>query len=156
MTDEFLDKIQSPNVRHIYSVWKSKCKAGALPSRSDVDPVEFGKALPNVFLVKIQPTEPKLLLHLMGTTFEEQYGESVTGKFIEDLDFGDDKNRILEAYDRIIETKEPVYIWSEYEKSDGRVMHFERIALPLSDDGETVTGVLGGIVAVNRGHQASR
>jgi len=150
MADEFEDRIQSPNLRRIYEIWRSKCSDELLPRRADVDPVEFGKALPNVFLVEIQPTEPKLLLRVMGTAFEEQYGENVTGKYIEDLDFGAARDEILAAYDRLIESKEPVHIANEYEKSDGRVMRFERITLPLSDDGEIVTAVLGGIQAVSR------
>ncbi len=155
MTNDIFDEIESENLRHIYLIWKTKCGADSLPSRDDIDPVEFGKALRNVFLIDIKSSEPKLLLRVMGTAFEDQYGENISGRFLEELDFGDSRNEILQTYEQLIETKAPVYLSGEYEKTDGRLMRFERITLPLSDDGEQVTGVLGGIEAINRRPQAA-
>ena len=145
MRGELLDKIQSQDLRAIFQFWRSKCQGDKVPSRADIDPVELGRLLSKVFLIDVMDTSPKYRVRLMMSEFEEQYGEPVTGRYVEDLDLGSDKEAILRGYDQLVATREPFHMSSTYKKEDGRRMRFERIAMPLSTSGKRVDMVLGGM-----------
>lgn len=148
MPGELSDNIQSKDLRAIFQFWLSKCQGDKLPSRADIDPVEFGRLLSKVFLIDVMEASPKYRIRLMTSEFEAQFGEAVTGRYVEDLDLGLDKEAILRGYDQLVASREPFHMSSTYEKEDGRVMRFERIAMPLSASGKSVDMVLGGMDAV--------
>ena len=141
----FIEEIESQVLRDIYHYWERKRDGRKLPSRGDIDPVEIGCLLPNIFLVDVEDRTRRLKIRLMGTEFAEQYGEDITGRYLDEMDFGDAKDFILASYEQVLSTREPVRTVGQYTKADGRLMRFERIALPLSSDGADVTMILGGI-----------
>jgi hypothetical protein len=146
---------ESPLMRQAYRYWEEKRRGRLAPSRADIDPVEMKDFLAHVVLIDVERSPRRYRFRLMGTAFAEQYGEEVTGRYLDELDFGDAMKGVLAVYDRVVATCEPGYTKAtSYKKVDGRIIRFERIALPLSDDGENVNMVMSCVVALNiRGEQ---
>ncbi len=142
-----LERIQADVLKRIYRYWDEKRGGRRAPARADIDPIELGSALANIFLLDVEEAPRRYRVRLMGEAFVEEYGETVAGKYLDEVDLGDEKAAILAAYDALVENCEPLYVTSEFVKADGRRLHFERLALPLSSDGETVDKILGGMVA---------
>jgi len=58
-----------PEQQAVYDYWRSKCKAGSLPSRSDIDPSDLAEYLPTIALLELSSVvENKLFnFRLAGT-----------------------------------------------------------------------------------------
>lgn len=42
-------------IKTMYAYWKSKCNGNRLPRRSDIDPVEMPRMLPQITIVEVVP-----------------------------------------------------------------------------------------------------
>ena len=144
-----LDGTESPPIRQAYQYWEAKRCGRFAPSRVDIDPLEMKGFLAHVVLIEVEQNPQRYRIRLMGTAFAEQYGEEVTEKYLDELDFGDAMPGVLAIYDRVVAVGEPGYTKAtSYKKADGRVIRFERIALPLSEDGATVNMIMSCVVAL--------
>lgn len=135
--------------RLLYDYWDSLREGDGLPARSRLDPVDIPwTVLPHVMLIDVESgeTDFRLKVRLMGTAIRDGFGEEATGQDIEEMDFGELRAPIIASFRQVVNTHEPDYIHGEYTKSDGRHVRVERIALPLSSDGLTVTQILVGAV----------
>ena len=144
-----LDGTESPLIRQAYQYWSSKRRGRFAPSRADIDPAEMTDFLAHVVLIDVEHSTRRYRIRLIGTAFAEQYGEEVTGRYLDELDLGGAMKSILAAHDQVVATREPVYTkTTSYKKADGRIIRFERIALPLSSDGENDNVVMSCLIAL--------
>ena len=147
-----LDGTESCPIRQVYRYWEEKRRGRLIPSRADIDALEMKDFLAHVVLIDVERSPQRYRIRLMGTAFADQYGEEVTGKYLDELDFGDAMKGVIAVYGRVVATREPGYTKAtSYKKADGRIIRFERIALPLSEDGESVNMVLSCVVALQIG-----
>lgn len=136
-------------MRLLYDYWTGLKDGDALPARARFDPVDVPwTVLPHVMLIDVDTgeTDFHLRVRLMGTAIRDGFGEEATGQDIETMDFGELREPIIASFRLVVNTQQPDYIHGEYTKSDGRHVRVERIALPLSADGVTVTQILVGAV----------
>lgn len=117
-----------------------------MPSRSDLDPIiEIPELTPNIFLVNIESDPPGFRYRLVGTEAAARYGMDFTGKRLDELDFGDRHDTIRRDYEEAVRSGKPVYSRLQFEvEATDKLLLYERIVLPLSDDGATVNMLLGG------------
>ncbi len=141
-----------PEQQSLYDYWRSKCKDGKLPSRHDIDPSEIHTQLPMISLVEtcMAHDRRRFKYRLAGTGFWELFESEITGKYIDELPIGcraDYWDRVLS---RIVDQGRP----SAGVTRPGTPMraHLAQfwIRLPLSEDGETISMVLGFDHLVNR------
>lgn len=143
------EKLSTPKIKKAYDYWQSKRHGDALPKRQDVDPAEIVPLLPNTLLVDVQVKPLDFVFRLVGTEVVRRYGREFTGKRLMDLDLDGMNHDIFKEYALTVERREPEYFVDQYIMHNGRSMHFERILMPLSDDGQTINMLFGVQVAVN-------
>ncbi len=143
-----LEQIRTEPLREIYRYWQSKCRDGVVPSRDDLDPpVELsGKILPYCAMIEVEQQPRRYRYCLVGTAINKQYGEETTGRYVDEIDLGDMKSWVISTYDELSATLQPSVISREFRKQSGEFIWFERLALPLSSNGETVDMIFGGAV----------
>ena len=137
---------KSADLKRLYDYWSGKAGNRALPSRSDLDPIIDIPALTsNLWLVDVEPDPPGFRFRLLGTEVVNRYGADFTGKRLDEVDLGDQGEVVRREYVEVVGSKKPLYSRHQIQIDEtGSFLPYERILLPLSDDGETVNMILGG------------
>ncbi|KZD04273.1 PAS domain-containing protein [Oceanibaculum pacificum] len=131
----------------LLAYWRDK-RAGAmarLPSRQHIDPLDIPGLLPFIFLVDVERRSPALRFRyrLIGTRLVDRYGFDITGRYLETLRDRLSYDEILQDYTLCVAQARPVSGEYEYTDGAGRKWHYQRLVLPLSEDGGTVTMLMG-------------
>ena len=134
--------IVSAPLRQLHDYWDDRRAGRAMPARADLDPADIPRLLPNLILFDVEPGSERLKARLVGTNVVRMYGTDYTGQYLDEIDFGDRRKAILHDYMTCYRTKS-MYV-SEHTFWTTRDISYrvERLILPLSDDGETVTMLL--------------
>lgn len=122
-----------------HAYWDRKCGGRAMPSRADIDPAEITDLLPNIILFDIVQPEGRLQIRLMGTELCMQFGADFTGRFLDEIDFGETTGKILKDYADAAKRAEPSLTECRFRRADMNVYYNSRRGIfPLSSDGVTV------------------
>jgi len=133
-----LEQVRSDLIRRAYRLWDEKRGDRSMPSRADFDPVEMPKLLPSIILVDVEQPGDVLKIRLAGTKVVEMYGDDYTGRYMEGIDFGNVREKILAEYGHAAAAMRPVFSDHEFRKINDYRHSIERVILPLSNDDKTV------------------
>ncbi len=140
--------INDPDLRHLHAYWTGLKGDRCCPTRSDLDPAEIKSILPYVMLVDVQRDPLDFRIRLTGTEIVSRFGEELTGRMLRDIDLDGESDSIFDCYASVVDSMEPRLDEEEYVRHDGRYMHYARLLLPLSHDGERVDILLIGHKAI--------
>lgn len=120
--------------------WETQRGAQSYPKLCDID----GSALPEVwpwcFILDTQHDYPSPYFHYLGESLAKYSGIYLSGR-------DDWRMTLLDKaaahLDRTLTAREPILIEDELIRYDGRPLVFRSIMLPLSDDGDAISHVLG-------------
>jgi hypothetical protein len=79
-----LMEIDSELIQQFHRHWLRLCSSNLLPSRSDIDPANFKKILPNVILADVQRDPFRIRYRLCGTRVAEFCGD-LTGRYLDEF-----------------------------------------------------------------------
>lgn len=136
----FRAQLVVPEQRQLYDYWVSRTGERPMPSRQDISPADFGRLLPNVSLIDVDRC--RFRVRLAGTRLRDIYDREVTGKYLDELDWGDKADYWMSAYRRVVDGSRPVQgiVRGPRRGKDHLVQFWLR--LPLSCDGNSVTMIL--------------
>ena len=128
-----------------HRVWKELADRRFAPTRKEIAPARFKFTLSTMFLVDVVEGGVDFRLSLAGDTVIRFLGsEFKTGKLLTHVSPSPFRDRSFRLFLRCVETKAPVGL------GPVRTLHAEHsyfdneaVILPLSDDGQMVTGILG-------------
>ena len=141
---------QTPVLRGLYEYWASKRQGLIPPPRAAIHPEEMVKWLPFLMLLDVVGEPPRFRVRLFGTALVEAYGEEITGRFMDNCDLNYITEQLEEQMLEVVRNGAPNVIDARFAKiADARYLDYERIALPLSNDGKHVNMILCGY-ALNR------
>jgi hypothetical protein len=133
----------SPRIKAMYAYWLSRCRAGAVPRRADIDPLDMPPDfLPFITIVEVVSDERRYVYRLVGTKDVELRGQDPTGKSVIGAYFGPSPESALACYDATVATGRPVYDDEPFVTPNGRYRDDENLFLPLSDDGHTINRII--------------
>lgn len=133
----------------VQATWDDARKGRPMPRRQDIDAVKLGTFLPYVGLIDVLHGERvDLRYRLVGGQTTQHYGVDLTG-LVHSQVTGEafPQSRFLEACRQCIETRQPQTL-DIAQGRNKKNLPFEVTARiwPLSDDGSTVSCLLGGAV----------
>ncbi len=135
-------KLRTPALRDLADYWRAKRGNADMPRRSDIDPSHLTSHLPHLILAEVLYNPLRFQFHMVGSALEQQLGQRYTGTLI---DAG--AGSFFKSYQACVEQVRPTREYMRYNFNDGGpVGEFERLLLPLSEDGKTVSAVLGGAI----------
>jgi hypothetical protein len=144
-----IDANTEPRWGQFLRTWECLAAAkGRYPSRSEIDPAALGaKLLPNVFLTDVvnQPgrNEPRFRYRLLGQVIVDRE-PTRPGDYLDALGAPGDVAAIVEHYQACIAgriwVREASLTWHGERRG---YLSYKVMMLPLSDDGETVTQLIG-------------
>lgn len=128
--------------RQIYDYWQSCARMRAMPSRCDIDPCSMRDHLPQISLIDVADGLAHATFRLAGSRMRDVYGLEVTGKKLDDLEWGSRRDYWHDVYRKVISQCAPQAgsIAGPVHKREHVHLHWLR--LPLSDDGITVNKIL--------------
>ena len=125
-------------------VWRKLCGTRFAPTRHEIQPIDFRQMLGRLALIDIVPGETgpaRYRYRLMGTRLAAQDACDLTGKPLSQHPNVEQRPIVQAALDAACDTGRPAY--REDDRLDGAKRHtYARLVLPLSEDGQTVTGLL--------------
>jgi hypothetical protein len=129
--------------------WESLVAAkGRYPARNEIDPAALGaKLLPNIFLVDVVETPglsaPRFRYRLLGQGIIDRE-PTRSGDFVDEIGTSADIVAVEDHYIGCLEGKvwirDASLAWSD---PRGGYLRYRVMMLPLSEDGETVTHLIG-------------
>ncbi len=141
--------------REFFRFWKTFVEAGRLPGRSDLDPAEWRRILPQIMLVDVLRDAPdtgkangsraadapetglRFRFRLMGDYHVEVAGRNMTGEYL-DQALELDGDTVVARYSDVVRGRQP-HLWrNNYLNFQRRTLEYERVAFPFATDGWTV------------------
>lgn len=143
---DFEQRLRSETLKTLYFYWQNLRAGRPAPARADVDPSDIVTVLPHIGLFDIEENPRRYRIRLIGTRIVSWYGCDLTGRYLDEMDFGVGKSFTFAILDRVADLMVPGYMSGEYTKQDGRTIRYERIYMPLSNDGLHTNMVIGAAV----------
>lgn len=130
-----IDDIRSEKIRWLDRWWLDKGN-GRVPSRSDFDPVDFQRILPNLMIVEL--VKPfRIRYRLVGTMVVEATGMDFTGRYLEEL-IPAEHEPWLDHYRRAHDLRRPVLGEAEAATIVGTPYYHEFGIFPLRVHGDAI------------------
>ncbi len=151
---KFLRKLQNPGLCASYLAWRAARDGDRLPRLADLEPALLPEAN-NAFTVAVDECAGPITFRFLrfGPTLAARLGRTLaaTPGSGQKEDVGDQALASLDgAYRRCTRTQTPSYEHARCDFGDGEPVTFERLLLPLSEDGRTVTHLTGIVMFTGR------
>lgn len=137
-----IEEVRSAMLSRAYAYWNAKRGDSPMPARADLDPVDIPRLLPNIILMDVTQPDDRLKVRLVGTLVVTMFGSDYTGLFLDEIDFGQVREKILTEYNGAVTAARPLFSDHPFRKLGGYMFDIERVILPLSEDGRRVTMLL--------------
>ena len=155
-----LSALSHPEHIWLHDYWLKHKPAEGLPSRREIDPVEFPTLmLPRIAVIGVEPSDRgfRYRYRLAGTEVVSRAGRDPTGKTFEELYEGDYLETANALYDRLRIEAQPHFSQRVFPIGDGEsFLRYDRLILPLASDQQTVDQFLLLIVVVEQGGNVHR
>ncbi len=79
-------ELRDPDLRGLLRYWEERCDDGCVPARADIDPLDFPRLLPRVFMVRVEHDPLSFVYSLVGEENIEAHGYNFTGMDVRELD----------------------------------------------------------------------
>lgn len=151
-SDDFFFRVDpdelAAELQEIREYWNAKRGARAMPRRADIDPAELRLHLPFLSLFEVLHDAAGLdfRFRLIGTEIAGQLGRDNTGRTLREvLELADPELRqcMLDACSAAVTQKRPVLYQGTLREVGKEFIIFQALRLPLSEDGEKVSMLLG-------------
>jgi hypothetical protein len=136
-----------PRLKSLYAYWRSKHPADGLPRKRDIDPVEIGPLLNNVFLLSVERDPLRFRYRLLGSAIATVSRANVTGRYMDEV--YPDAHEKPSYSDYIACTRDAAVRY--YRGNTMFDPHFnflstDRLLLPVTEETGSVDFILGGAV----------
>lgn len=142
-------RLRAEALKTLYAYWQGLRHGRRAPARSDLDPSDIVSVLPHIGLYDVEENPRRYRIRLLGTRIVSWYGCDLTGRYLDEIDFGESAESTFKTLNDVVDLCVPAHMTGEYVKQDERTIRFERIYLPLSSDGRKVDMVIGATVRLS-------
>ena len=129
-------------LRLLNAYWRQKRGERPMPSRADISPVEMQDFLPDTLLLDVLRQEQGKMnfrVRLAGVQILNGYGRDVSQKRIDEIDLGDQQDKIYQACLHSVMTGKPAYLSGRIrQQAADEYIAYERLGVPLPSDGKNV------------------
>jgi hypothetical protein len=124
-------------VRLLHQWWVSKC-GGDIPDRSDLDPADLKRLLPNILISDVEHEPFRIRYRLVGTRAREATGFDIVGRYLDELLPTDPDEPWMDDYSLAYRTRRPVLGVSSIRTTSGGVFTYEYGLFPLRRGGAAI------------------
>ncbi len=146
--DPLLRRLRSPELLAAYLFWRAARNGNRPPRLPDLDWGGLPNA-DNAITVAVEHTGATLRFRYerVGRALTSRLGELLDGTLVPGEKISENEHALLGslagAYQRCTRNLSPGYEYASFDFGDGLPVTFERLLLPVSNDGETITHLVG-------------
>ena len=143
MTD--LSAIRSDLLRRLVGHWQQMRGPRRMPARRDFDPLDVRFALGHISLIDVHRDPLRFYFRLDGSKQVELFGVECTRRYLDEVMPVEHAAMAHASYTEVVDRSEPRYHRRQIVFHE-RLMDYEVIILPFSNDGTQVNLLMTGIV----------
>lgn len=138
----FRAQLVIPEQRQLYDYWSERADGRPMPTRDDLSPRDIPRLLPCVSLIDIEQDTSRYRVRLAGTRLYDAYCGEITGKYVDELDWGANREYWLSSYRRVVQAALPAQgiVRAPREETEHLVQFWLR--LPLAGECGDVSMIL--------------
>lgn len=141
----FAGVIRSDVLRHLVAHWQRMRGSRRMPARADFDPLDVRFALGYISLIDVHRDPLRFYFRLDGTRQVDLFGVDWTRRYLDEAAPADHAAMAGASYREVVECGEPRCHRRKI-PFHGRLIDYEVVILPLSNDGDQVDLLMTGIV----------
>ena len=143
--------VKSIKQRDLLNTWlRLFAPTQSIPRMSDYQPARIEDELPDMvfYTVDAQAEPPRLTIQSDGTRMSAAYGNTGKGRYLDEYLGARLAPIVMPVYYECIARRLPAYTIASMDDIYGRIVAYERLLLPFSDDGG-VTHVLASLKTIS-------
>jgi hypothetical protein len=144
--------VKSIKQRDLLNTWlRLYARAQAMPRMEEYQPERIEDEGPDLvhYSVDTRLLPPRLTIQSNGTRMSTAYGHTGKGKFLDDYLGPRLAPMVMPVYYVCIQRKLPVYTIAHIDDAYGRLVAYERLLLPFSENGTEVTHILASLKTIS-------
>jgi hypothetical protein len=142
---EFAEQIRELRLKRLFAYWCAARQGRPMPSRRDLDPLDFWYVLGHVMLIDVLREPLRFRFRLHGTEITQRVHYDLTGKLLDEIPDAEYRRYAIERCRRLVAAARPQRV-EQNRELDGRIHRYEALWLPLSDDQVSVTMLMCGLI----------
>ena len=142
---DFAAAIQSDVLRRLVAHWLWMRGQRRMPARADFDPLAVRYALGYLSLIEVHRDPLRFYFRLDGTKQVELFGVDCTQRYLDEAMPADHVALATTSFSDVVQRREPRYFRRQIAFHE-RLIEYEAVILPFSNDGERVDLLMTGIV----------
>jgi hypothetical protein len=132
-------------LQRLHAYWLERCAGRAMPTRADVDPLDFAYILGNVVLLGVEREPLRFRVRLQGTEIVQRLGFDLTGRTLDELTMPGFRALIAKAVVEVATHGMPL-LRQRNMIMDDRLLRYEAVLLPLGGESGLVEHVMIGVL----------
>jgi hypothetical protein len=139
------DVIRAINQRWLLKFWQRHLAADRLPHWQAVEDEDLSRVSANLSFLDVAGRDgnARFIIRFNGATVGEVYGSpDCRSKSLDEIIPVTRRVVGLMPYRRVVDSGYPVYTIHDVTDRNGRLVHYERLLLPFTTDGQTVDRIL--------------
>ena len=143
--------VKSIKQRDLLNTWlRLYARNQSIPRLSEYQPARIEDELPDMvfYTVDTQAEPPRLTIQSDGTRMSAAYGNTGKGRYLDEYLGARLAPMVMPVYYECIARRLPVYTVASMDDIYGRIVAYERLLLPFSDDG-SVTHIIASLKTIS-------
>ena len=145
ITEEMPQGMERRLVLRLMAHWRKLCGDREYPSFFDVDPMAIPDMWENSFVLEIFEDGSEPRYRAMGDVLAAYVDFSLIDRPISAAPGKSLPGEAISFLEEVLRKGVPISRGDEFLKDDGTKVLYRSILLPMSDDGDTITGILGAV-----------
>jgi len=137
--------IVNSDLQALYAYWDGKRGDRFAPMRAEIDPTEIPHLLPIMAISQVLESPRRYVFRLVGTRLQAMLGRDLTGRWLDEVAYPDALEAARREFDYVVDAGEPLCSFWRGPWLGREHWSFERLLLPLSEDGRHVDRVITGL-----------
>ena len=143
VVEEMPQGVERRLVLRLLGHWRNLSGNRQFPSFADFDPAEIPDIWKNSFVIELSEDNATPVFRAMGDALLEKSDASLVGQPVAHAPERTLPRVAVTYIDEVLAKAVPVSRGGEFVREDGTKVLYRSILLPMSDDGETISGILG-------------
>jgi hypothetical protein len=132
-------------LRRLLAYWTERCAGRAMPTRADIDPLDFAYILGNVVLLGVERDPLRFRVRLQGTAIVQRLGFDLTGRTLDELPMPSFRALVADSVSDVVARGKPLLRWRNMIMDD-RLLRYEGLIVPLAGESGVVEHVMIGVL----------
>ena len=144
--------VKSIKQRDLLNTWlRLYARDQSAPRISEYEPTRIEDELPDLvfYAVDSGAQPPRLTIQSNGTRMSSAYGNTGKGRYLHEYLGARLAPLVMPVYHECIARRLPVYTIANIDDIYGRIVAYERLLLPFSEDGGGVTGIIASLKTIS-------